>query len=255
MTVRKSTRSKVKPETYKVGPIKLTVICPGTEQDNKPNSTGESSATIQRKRFLLHDGMTWVDDEHIVRPGAEMRRTAPTVQELLGTWRWAYRTGMASDKGFAYHDVVGRMCFNHRGLSPCAPECIIKGAVKKSNAVKIIIDMTDDPQKQHHANVQRRQDHQHTALHAVTGPLQRGRNRVELFAFKKIEHDTSDVPRGYQPPVTRAYDLYVEMYSKFGREEVSKGPFHLGIGVSKRGTQWHRWLGWKGVQKGWYQNS
>ena len=60
---------------------------------------------------------------------------------------------------------------------------------------------------------------------------------VELFAFNKIEHDKSDVPRGYPPPVTRAYDLYVEMYSKFGREEVPKGLFRFGIGVSKRGTQ------------------
>ena len=60
---------------------------------------------------------------------------------------------MASDKGFAYHDLGRHMCFNPRGLSPCAPECIIKGAVKIPNAVEITIDMTDDPQKQHHANV------------------------------------------------------------------------------------------------------
>ena len=79
---------------------------------------------------------------------------------------------------------------------------------------------------------------------------------MELFAFKNMEQDKSDVPRGSPPPVTRTYDLYEEKYSNFGCEEVPKGLFReFGVGVSKKGVQWHRCLGWKGVQKGWYQNS
>lgn len=216
-----------------------------------------------------------------------MAHTAPKVQELMGTWRWIWRTGhgeilgagwqggirfrMAGDKGWSYRDLIGRMRYDPRGLRPCAAKCIITGGVKKSNAVEITIDMSEDPQKQHHAKIDKipgtlrftRQpgprneygdEYSHEKLLCLTY-VDPDQGKVEIFGLKQHETRPLDGPRGYPaPPIISYDDMFEEMNPLFGYDDVPRGLLReFGVGTVKSGTQWHQWLGWKGVQNGWYQ--
>ncbi|KAA6415118.1 MAG: hypothetical protein FRX48_01870 [Lasallia pustulata] len=97
-----------------------------------------------------------------------MRRTAPTVQQLLGTWRWAYRTGEER-----FLETNGEAESDYAWLATKGSPTTISSDVCASTLVAYVlvplnatsrerskiptpwktIDMTDDPQKQHHANV------------------------------------------------------------------------------------------------------
>lgn len=216
-----------------------------------------------------------------------MARTAPTVRELMGTWRWVWRTGhgeidvdgwqggirfrMAGDKGWSFKDLVGRMRYDPRGLMPAAAKDVILGCVKKSDALHITIDMSDNFLKQDHAHRSRipatlRFTQQPGPMDENLSPYPSERllcltfvdldeGEVEIFGMKQPECASLDGPRGYAAPPVVAYDdMLEEMNPLFGTDEVPNGLFReFGIGVARFGSGWHDWLYRKGMQKGWYQ--
>ena len=181
---------------------------------------------------------------------------------------------MAGDKGWSYRDLVGRMRYDPRGLRPCAAKCMITGGVKKRDCVEITLDMSDDPQKQEHANIDKipgklrftrqpgrwneygiKYSHQRLLCLTFVDPDE---GEVEIFGLKQHESKKLDGPRGYPaPPVTTYKDMFEEMNPLFGSDEVMPESMlrEFGVGIATAGDQWYRWLGWKGVQQGWYKIS
>lgn len=216
-----------------------------------------------------------------------MARTAPTVQDLMGTWRWVWRTGhgeisvdgwqggirfrMGGDKGWSHKDLVGRMRYDPRGLRPAAAKDIILGCVKKSDALQITMDMSENHLKQKHSRINKipatlRFTQQPGPFNGdlEPNPVRRllcltyvdpDEGEVEIFGMKHPGSGSLDGPRGYPGPPVRTYEyMFEEMNPLFGANEVPEGLFReFGIGVDKEGPDWHEWLYRKGMQKGWYQ--
>lgn len=207
----------------------------------------------------------------------EMRSTAPTPRELMGTWRWLWRTHhgkiyvgdncggiafrMHGTQSFTHSGIRGRMRYDPQKASTDACKWVFTGGREVRGAVEVNLDMSKDPAKAHHANAKRIPVRLHMTVQP--GPLNRDgapwshprllcvryvdpdEGEVELFGLGQNRMNRRDGPRGFPAKASRQ--------PTFGNEREHKTLiWEFGVSARRGYPLWRQWLGWKGEQRGWY---
>lgn len=165
----------------------------------------------------------------------EMRSTAPTPKELMGTWRWLWRTNhgkiyVSANSGgiafrthgsgsFTHNGMRGRMRYDPKRVSTDACKWAFTGGREVRGAVEVNLDMSKDPAKAHHANAKaipvrlrftvqpgpvnrdgEAWSHPHLLCVRYVDPDE---GEVELFALAQNRMNRRDGPRGFPPGSAR----------------------------------------------------
>ena len=219
----------------------------------------------------------------------EMSEVAPKVKEVMGTWRWIWRTGhghiLPSDDhgGIAFRmygdeplsnptGIVGRMRYDPQLVNTDATRWDFRFEKEVPGAMEISIDMSGDDDKKNHAFEDARAIPARLRFTVQPGKRNRESNmnphqrllcvkyidptegEVELFALAQNRRNKEDGPRGF-PSTTpgRPNETVEEESPSYGYEqENDELLWEFGVGRAVKEPQWYEWLGWKGAQKGWY---
>ena len=200
----------------------------------------------------------------------EMDNHAPRVRELMGTWRWIWRTGhghIGPDDGiggiafrldqhassFTHRAIYARMRYDPQ-LNQSATT-VFSGAVRRvpgaieiefqfdnGSRVPVRLRFTVQP-GQRNSDFTAEYSHRHLLCVKYIDPEE---GEVELFALAMHERNRIDGPRGYLAEE--------EDSPNYGNERAPLGLLgEFGLGIQEHDDQnWQQWLGWKGVQKRWY---
>lgn len=201
----------------------------------------------------------------------EMDGHAPRVRELIGTWRWIWRTGhghiRAADgfggiafrmadhaSTFTHEAIYARMRYDPQ-LNQSETRWFSREVTRIPGAMEIMFEFDNGRRVpvrlrftvqpgQRSSDFTAEYAHRHLLCVKYIDPEE---GEVELFALAMLERNRVDGPRGF-PAEEEASDDY-------GYERAPLGLLgEFGLGFRESDDQnWQQWLGWKGVQRGWYQ--
>lgn len=236
-----------------------------------------------------HLGVQSSTSADIVSP-QEMRSTAPTAKELMGTWRWVWQTGYGEilptddfggiairqygNEPFSNNAALrGRMRYDPLLVSTDECRWDFRGGTPIQGAMAVDIDMSLDPDKKD--DPKRRSIRAH--LRFTVQPGRRNRNGkknlhrhllcvryidpehgpVELLAIAQTKINEDDGERGFTGTGPgNPNETAEEVNPSFGLEVADNDLlWEFGVNCAVGFPLWREWLGWKGVQKGWYEQT